>query len=150
MRKMILSVVLTIGMIGSTFAQLAIPGLVFADNPSRFNGRKVTLKNVVLKSNTPSMNSMVISPLNNNGPINIGSIGPVTQTRVLPCRPPRGFSEVEVYFTDKPEFEGCFFMSVVMYQQLQRELGGQNVDAKITFRGDHRTGYNLTFYRLGK
>lgn len=148
---MLLTVVLTIGMIGSTFGQLAIPGAAFADNPTRFNGRKVTVKDVVLKSNitTVNSNSVVIAPLNNT-PINIGNIGPVNQNRMLPCRPPRGFSQVDVLFIEKPDYEGCFFMMDSMYKQLQRDLGGQNVNAKITFRGDARTGYNLSFYRLGK
>ena len=41
-------------------------------------------------------------------------------------------------------------MSDMMKTQLDRELGGQQVDAQITFRGDYRTGYNVTFYRLGR
>jgi len=41
-------------------------------------------------------------------------------------------------------------MAANMKAQMDRELGGQNVDAQITFRGDYRTGYNVTFYRLGQ
>ena len=148
MKKGILTVVLTIGMIGATFAQMAIPGGIFADNPTRFNGRKITIKNIAIKSNQSNPVTISVSP----GPINVGpngNVGPA-QPRVSPCRPPRGFEKVDVFFTEKPEFEGCFFMVKSMYDQLQRELGNQNVDAQITFRGDYRTGYNVTFYRLGQ
>lgn len=148
MKKGILTVVLTIGMIGATFAQMAIPGGIFADNPARFNGRKVTIKNIAIKSE--DSHPTTISVL--SGPSNIAANGNVgaSQPRVAPCRPPRGFEKVGVFFIEKPEFEGCFFMAKSMYDQLQRELGGHNVDAQITFRGDYRTGYNVTFYRLGQ
>jgi len=36
-----------------------------------------------------------------------------------------------------------------MKQQLDREMGHENAPAQLTFRGDSRTGYNVTFYRLG-
>jgi hypothetical protein len=152
MRKFLLTALVTIGMIGSSVAQMAIPGEIFADAPARFNGRKVTLKNIQLVGTMPGTNQAAIvgSPV---GPLNAGpgAVGPVTPTTVhSPCRPPRGFSKVDVFFTGKPEFKTCFFMSDMMKTQLDRELGGQQVDAQITFRGDYRTGYNVTFYRLGR
>ena len=58
--------------------------------------------------------------------------------------------EVDVDFISAPEYKGCFFMSDAMFTQLMREAGGQSVDAQITFRGDSRTGYSVSFYRLGK
>jgi len=154
MRKFLLTALVTIGMIGSSVAQMAIPGVVFADNAARFNGRKVTLKNVqVDMTSQMSISTGAIAPAPLNGPttaLTPGTIGPVGPTSVQsPCRPPRGFSKVDIKFLEKPEFKTCFFMSDVMYNNLKREAGGQSVDAQITFRGDSRTGYNVTFYRLG-
>ena len=150
MRKIILSVALTIGMIGATFAQLAIPGEVFGDNPQRFNGRKVTIKNIQLKSEVLAPNQLSVSP---STAINLnaapGAIGTPTAPNVIPCRAPRGFSAINVIFKAKPDYKGCFFMADAMKKQLDRELGGQTVDAQITFRGDYRTGYNVSFYKLG-
>lgn len=146
MKRFKLLVVLTIGMIGSAFAQMAIPSEVFASNPQRFNGRKVTLKNIVLRDGVLVSPSNIIQPL--NGPVSIGPTTPNPQ-RQLPCRPPRGFSEVDVFFKASPDYTACFFMADNMKTQLDRELGGESVEAQITFRGDYRTGYMVSFYRLG-
>ena len=148
MRKIILSVALTIGMIGSTFAQMAIPGEVFASNPNRFNGRKVTIKNIVIKSESVGINNSTIT-----GPVNLnlapGAIGTPSAPKVTPCRTPRGFSKLDIFFKAAPEYNACFFMADNMREQLYREVGMEDVDAQITFRGDSRTGYMVSFYRLG-
>jgi hypothetical protein len=152
MKKLVTLVVLAVAVVGSAVAQMAIPGEVFGDNPARFNGRKVTIKNIQLVGSALSSNgSIAPAPLNTvSGPINVGQVGPVAPTATqTPCRPPRGFEKVEVFFKAKPEYKACFFMAANMKAQMDRELGGQNVDAQITFRGDYRTGYNVTFYRLG-
>ena len=154
MRKILLTALVTIGMIGSSVAQMAIPGAAFADNPSRFNGRKVTLKDVKVNfTNTLVGNSMAVAPAPLTGAIQIPMVAPGpagTGNVAVRCNPPRGFSQVTVDFNAAPEYKGCFFMTDAMYNQLKREAGGQNVDAQITFRGDARTGYNVSFYRLGK
>lgn len=149
--KKVLSFIVVAVIAATSLAQIAIPGVVFADAPARFNGRKVTIKNVQVGPNTQSVMSSAVAPMSLSGPIQAtpGAIGPAQQTST-PCRPPRGFAKLDVKFLEKPEFEGCFFMAQSMYNQLQREIGGQMVDAQITFRGDYRTGYNVSFYRLGK
>jgi len=151
MRKLFLLAALTIGMVASSVAQMAIPGEVFASNPARFNGRKVTLKNIEIVKDVQSSTNSVIAP----GPaINLqaapGAIGTPTAPNVTPCRPPRGFSEVSIFFKADPDYKGCFFMANSMKAQLDRETGHENTPAQITFRGDYRTGYNVTFYRLGQ
>lgn len=149
MRKLFLLAALTIGMMASSVAQMAIPGEIFAGNPARFNGRKVTLKNVeVVNSNNAHQPGIVAGPV---GPIQAapGAVGTPSSPNVTPCRPPRGFSQVSVFFKAAPEYQGCFFMADAMFNQLMREVGHENTPAQITFRGDSRTGYNVTFYRLG-
>lgn len=149
MRKTILAVVLTIGTIGSTLAQLAIPGEVFADNPHRFNGRRVTIKNIQLNSEVTSGQLSVgqSSPALLN--VSAGVVGTPSAPTIQPCRPPRGFSQIDVVFKGKPEFKACFFMQDAMKIQLDREMGGHITDAMISFRGDHRMGYHVSLYKLG-
>ena len=48
MKKLVTLAVVAIAVVGSAVAQMAIPGEIFAGNPARFNGRKVTLKNIEL------------------------------------------------------------------------------------------------------
>ena len=148
MKKLTLLFAVAFAVVGSAMAQMAIPGEVFAGNPSRFNGRKVTIKNVEVVKTDAHGGPSIGGPAGSltGGP---GAVGTPSAPATHPCRPPRGFSEVPVFFKGAPDFKGCFFMADNMKTQLDRELGGQDVDAQITFRGDYRTGYNVTFYRLG-
>ena len=106
MKKFLLSL-LAIGMMGSSVAQMAIPGGIFADNPTRFNGRKVTVKNVQIDFNDLAVSNGVIAP----NPVNLnvapGPIGTPTSPKVTPCRAPRGFTKVKVFFLEKPEYNAC-------------------------------------------
>ena len=149
MKKFLLSL-LAIGMMGSSVAQMAIPEGIFADDPTIFNGRKVTVKNVQIDFNDLAVSNGVIAP----NPVNLnvapGPIGTPTSPKVAPCRAPRGFTKVKVFFLEKPEYDACFFMVNSMYEQLKRETGGVTTDARITFRGEPRIGYHITFYRLGQ
>lgn len=152
MRKLLLSLV-SILFIGTSFAQMAIPGAVFIENPSRFNGRQTTIKNIQLDfSNSNTKVHGFIGPVGAPATVGVGPgpVGSPTAPSVTPCNPPRGFQKLEVEFLEKPEAKACFFMSDAMYNELQRQSGNQKIDAQITFRGDHRTGYNVTFYRLGR
>lgn len=150
MRKILLTALVTIGMIGSSLGQLAIPGEVFAQNPARFNGRKVTIKNIQIVAENLNGGNGTIGTV--SGPFSIGApgaIGTPSSPNVTPCRPPRGYSKLNVFFKGEPQYKGCFFMMDAMFTQLNRELGGHDVDATISFRGDARTGYHVTLYRLG-
>jgi len=152
MRKIFLLTLVTIGMIGSSLSQIAIPGTSFADNPARFNGRKVTVKDVQVDFTNQLVGQMLMAPI--SGPVStpkVGIVGPINPTNTqTPCNPPRGFHKVDVHFLSSPEYKGCFFMSDPMYNELKRQSGGQKLDAQLTFRGDSRVGYNITFYRLGR
>ena len=141
---------LAIGMMGSSVAQMAIPGGIFADNPTRFNGRKVTIKNVQIDFADLATQNGVIAPSPANLNVAPGPVGTPTTPNVTPCRAPRGFTKVKVFFLEKPEYNACFFMVNSMYEQLKRETGGITTDARITFRGDLRIGYHISFYRLGQ
>jgi len=149
MKKLVTLVVLAIAVVGSAVAQMAIPGEIFASNPARFNGRKVTLKNIEL----------VKADLNHGGPAiggpagalhgAPGAVGTPSAPSTHPCRPPRGFTEVGVFFKGAPEYKACFFMASNMKEQMDREIGHENTPAQITLRGDSRMGYMISFYRLG-
>ena len=153
MRKLVLTSLLAIGMIGSSVAQFAIPGAAFADNPSRFNGRKVTLKEIKVNfSDQITTSAVAVAPAPLTGPVQMPQVAPAANGAgtSTPCNPPRGFSRVNIDFNDAPEYKGCFFMADAMHKELERQVGGQSVDAQITFRGDARTGYNVSFFKLGK
>jgi hypothetical protein len=156
MKKLTVLFAVAFAVVGSAFAQMAIPGRAFADNPSRFNGRKVTVKEIKVDF-TNAMNSpagaIAPAPIAPGAAIGMPQVAPGANGAgnvAVRCNPPRGFSKVAVSFNEAPNFQACFFMADAMYNQLKREAGGQSVDAQITFRGDSRTGYNVSFYRLGR
>lgn len=153
MRKLVLSLLLSIGFIGSSFAQMAIPGAAFVDGQARFNGRKVTVKNLQLDfSDNHSKVHGFVGPVGAPANVNVGPgpVGSPTAPTASPCNPPRGFKKLNVVFLERPEANVCFFMMDAMYDELKRQSGNQAVDAQITFRGDSRVGYNVTFYKLGR
>lgn len=147
MKKLVLLAAVAVATIGSAFSQaLAIPGEIFAENPTRFNGRKVTVKNIEILKPTEGDHAVSIG-----GPVNVtpGPVGVSGPTSMLPCRTPRGFSSVEIFFKGATNFKACFFMADNMREQMYRETGHESTPAEITFRGDSRTGYMVSFYRLG-
>ena len=149
MKKLVLLAAVAVATIGSAVAQMAIPGEIFAENPTRFNGRKVTLKNIeIVKSLEENGGPAIGGPAGalQGAP---GAIGTPSVPSLLPCRPPRGFLEVDVNFIAAPNFKACFFMAQNMKEQMDREMGHENTPAQITLRGDARTGYMISFYRLG-
>ena len=89
MKKFLLSL-LAIGMMGSSVAQMAIPGGIFADDPTRFNGRKVTVKNIQIDFADLDTQYGITTPP--------GPIGTPTKPLIAPCRPPRGFVKVILLF----------------------------------------------------
>jgi len=149
MKKLVTLFAVAFVIIGSAVAQMAIPGEVFAGNPARFNGRKVTIKSIeIVKSDVNHSGPAIGGPAGSlhGAP---GAVGTPSAPTTHPCRPPRGFSEVSVFFKGAPEYKGCFFMADNMYNQLMRECAHENTPAQITFRGDSRIGYMVSFYRLG-
>jgi hypothetical protein len=149
MKKLTLLFAVAFAIIGSAMAQMAIPGEVFASNPARYNSRKVTLKNLEIVKTDGTTGATIggaAGTLSQGAP---GAAGTPSAPVTTPCRPPRGFSEVSVFFKGEPNYKGCFFMADNMKQQLDRECGHDRTPAEITFRGDSRAGYLITFYRLG-
>ena len=149
MKKLVTLVVLAVAVVGSAVAQMAIPGEIFASNPARFNGRKVTLKNIELvKADLNHVGPAIGGPAGalHGAP---GAVGTPSAPSTHPCRPPRGFTEVGVFFKGAPEYKACFFMASNMKEQMDREIGHENTPAQITLRGDSRMGYMISFYRLG-
>ena len=148
MKKLVTLFAVAFVVIGSAVAQMAIPGEIFAQNPARFNGRKVTLKNIELVKADAHGGPAIGGPAGSFQAAP-GAVGTQSAPTLEPCRPPRGYSEVEVFFKGAPEFKACFFMVDMMKTQLDRELGMESKPAQITLRGDARTGYMVTFFRLG-
>ena len=133
----------------SAMAQMAIPGGVFASNPTRFDGRKVTIKNIeIIKTDENGLGTIGGPGIAAYGLPGAGGI-PSAVSSAAPCRPPRGFKTVEINFLEETSFKACFFMAENMRKQMYLEVGDQPCAAQITIRGNGRAGYHISFYRLG-
>ncbi len=149
--KKVLSFALTMVAVGSTLSQMVIPGESFAKNPASFNGRKVSVKNIqITATQTTAPGVIAPAPINPVGTATVAPGANGTGTQVIRCNVPRGYKQLDVNFLAAPDFEGCFFTSDAMYKSLAATSNGTPVDAQITFQGDNRLGYNVTFYRIGK
>lgn len=157
MKKITSLIALALFMIGSAFSQMIIDASLFAENPSRYNGKRVTIKNIVIDLNFKDTFKGVKvgttpKPTFGGSALGIPNLGPLptgNSTVVMQCNPPRGFERVVVLFPQKPEYIGCFFMADAMKKKLISEAGGQTkLDAEVTIKGDSNTGYNITFFRV--
>ncbi len=138
-----------VAMISSAFSQMVIPGETFAKNPTAFNGRKVSVKNITITA-TNATPTGVVAPVQ-AASANAGTLAPGANgnnTQVVRCNPPRGFKQLDVTFLAAPDYEGCFFTTDKMYSSLAAASNGTPLNMEITFQGEARTGYNVSFYRL--
>lgn len=149
MKKLSLLFAVAFAVVGSAMAQMAIPGETFAQNPTRFANRPVTIKNIeiVQASNTggPSIGGPA-GTMSHGAP---GAIGTPSAPSNFPCNPPRGYSKVSLHFKGAPEYNGCFFMLDAMKTTMDRECGHNNTPAMVSFKGESRVGYVITAYKLG-
>ena len=148
MKKLSLLFAIGFTMVGSSMAQMVIPGETFAANPARFNNRPTTIKNIEIVQENATGGPSIGGPAGST-PSFAPPAGSPSAPNNTPCRPPRGFSQVNLNFKGAPEFNACFFMSDVMKAQMDRECGKKNSPATISFRGESRVGYNITAYKLG-
>lgn len=149
MKKITVLFGVAFAIVGSSLAQMAIPGEVFASNPTRYNGCKITLKNLEIIKPDTTTGATIGGPAGTLTQGSTGATATPSASSTTPCQPPRGFSEVSVFFKGEPNFKGCFFMADNMKQQLDLECGHERTPAELNFRGDSRAGYRITFYRLG-
>lgn len=149
MKKILLTLLVTIGMIGSSLSQMVIPGETFAANPARFNGRPVTVKNIEIVKSYVTGGPAIGGPVGTMSHGAPGAVGTPSAPSNFPCNPPRGYSKVDLHFKGAPEFNGCFFMLDAMKSQMNRECGHSNTPAMVSFKGESRVGYVITAYRLG-
>jgi hypothetical protein len=149
MKKFTLLFAVAFAVVGSSMAQMAVAGEIFASNPARYNGRQTTIKNVEIVKTQGTSGPSIGGPAGSFQQGAPGAVGTPTAPTAAPCRPPRGFSEINVHFKGATDFKACFFMNDAMKAELERQCGHDKTPATLTFRGDNRTGYNVTFYKLG-
>ena len=137
-------------LMGSLSAQgLAVDPVQFTSNPSSFNGKMVSVSGVLINPNNPTPPAPGVMPAAPGASISAGagtSVAP--SATVVRCNAPRGFVALDVDFPTDPTFQACFFISQAMFNGLPK--GQDKIQSTLTFKGDHRIGYTVTLYKLGK
>ncbi len=139
MKKSILSLALAFLAFGSSYAQKknqeVIPGIALASNPTQFNNKTVTVKNVTI-----SFDEDQSAP---------GANG--AKSKAQKCNAPLSFKMLNLTFTEKPSFTPCFYVSDAYYNKLKESAQGQSsIAAQVTLRGSVQTGYTVYFCKLGE
>ena len=141
-------------LMGSLSAQgLLVDQVKFSSNPMAFSGKMVSISGVLINPSNPTSPSPgVISPAPSASPVIVapgsGSAPVAPSASAVRCNAPRGFVALDVDFPADPTFQACFFMSQAMFSSLPK--GQDKILSTITFKGDHRFGYTVTLYKLGK
>jgi hypothetical protein len=131
MKKLLFLVFSIFFYINITSAQMTevVDANAYCNNPKKYNGRTITIKNVILKSSS-----------NNSTPNAVTPVGAAKAN--TPCTPPKGYKYLNIEFPN-PTFDGCFVMPMNMTPTL---FSGRDLRVTITFKADsnlHNTISNL-------
>jgi len=110
MKKLLFILISAFFILNSANAQSIelIDANTYCNNPTRYNGKTITVKNVIIKSN------------NNIAPANIN------------CKPPQGYRFVTIEFPN-PTYLGCFVISQSLSNSI---ISGRDRRVTITFKSD--------------
>ena len=137
-------------LMGSLSAQsLPVDQVQFTSNPAVFNGKMVSISGILINPSNPTPAAPGAISVAPGSSLSSGSGTPAAPVApVIRCNAPRGFVALDVDFPKDPTFQACFFVSRAMFNSLPK--GQDKIQSTITFKGDHRIGYTITLYKLGK
>ena len=88
----------------------------YCNNPSKYNGKTITVKNVIIKSN----NTIKLTNVN--------------------CKPPQGYKFLTIEFPN-PTYLGCFVISQSLSNNI---IPGRDTRVTITFKSDSNNLNTIT------
>ena len=137
-------------LMGSLSAQSLLVGPVqFTSNPAAFNGKMVSVSGILINPSNPTPPAPGVISVAPGASVSTGSGTPIAPgAPIARCNAPRGFVVLDVDFPTDPTFQACFFISQSMFNSLPK--GQDKIQSTLTFKGDHRVGYTVTLYKLGK
>jgi len=121
MKKLLFLIVGIFFYINFSAAQMTeiVDANTYCNNPKKYNGRTITIKNVILKS------SNNITPPTSMAPVGMAKPN-------SPCTPPKGYKYLNIEFPN-PTYDGCFVMPLNMTASI---VSGRDIRVTITFKAD--------------
>jgi hypothetical protein len=137
-------------LMGSLSAQsLPVDQVQFTSNPAVFNGKMVSVSGILINPNNPTPAAPGAISVAPGASVSAGAgTSAAPRTPATRCNAPRGFVTLDVDFPADPTFQACFFISQAMFNTLPK--GQDKIQSSLAFKGDHRIGYTITLYKLGK
>lgn len=140
-------------------AQMVVDATDFYNNPSKYNGRTIVLKDVIVHKAAPV--GTTITPAGTGAPGSPVAPGGATGGVVTPssvaggapgaatapatrCNPPRNFEVLEVVFPNG-QTKGCF---VILSKMANPIPSNKDVVATITFKADTRLLNKVTMIKF--
>ncbi len=159
MKKITSLLVCTFAFFSISNAQMVVDATDFYNNPAKYNGRTIVLKDVIVHkvgstgtSITPAgvgapgspvspvgTTSGVVSPSTIAGGTPGAPVAPATR-----CNPPRNFEVLEVVFPNG-QTKGCF---VILSKMANPIPSNKDVTATITFKADTRLLNKVTMIKF--
>ena len=117
MKKLLFILISAFFLMNTASAQSAelVDANTYCNNPSRYNGKTITIKNVIIKSNS---NAQTIAK----------------------CRPPQGYKFLPIEFPN-PNYVGCFVISQSLSTSI---ISGRDLRVTVTFKADSNTINTVT------
>lgn len=136
-------------------AQMVVDATDFYNNPSKYNGRTIVLKDVIVHKAAPAGTTITpagtgapgspVAPGGSAGgvvtPSSVAGGAPGAATR---CNPPRNFEVLEVVFPNG-QTKGCF---VILSKMANPIPSNKDVVATITFKADTRLLNKVTMIKF--
>jgi hypothetical protein len=134
-------------------AQMVVDATDFYNNPSKYNGRTIVLKDIIVHKTSSAGTTITPAGVGAPGtPVSTGVTTPsaVTGGATTPaapatrCNPPRNFEVLEVVFPNGLT-KGCF---VILSKMANPIPSGKDVIATITFKADTRLLNKVTMIKF--
>jgi hypothetical protein len=135
-------------------AQMVVDATDFYNNPSKYNGRTIVLKDIIVHKATAAGTTITPAGVGSPGaPVSTGVTTPSSVTGGTPtapvapatrCNPPRNFEVLEVVFPNG-QTKGCF---VILSKMANPIPSGKDVVATITFKADTRLLNKVTMIKF--
>jgi hypothetical protein len=135
-------------------AQMVVDATDFYNNPSKYNGRTIVLKDIIVHKATAPGTTITPAGVGSPGtPVSTGVTTPSSVTGGAPttpaapatrCNPPRNFEVLEVVFPNG-QTKGCF---VILSKMANPIPSGKDVVATITFKADTRLLNKVTMIKF--
>lgn len=143
MKKITLLFLSIFALIKMSNAQTAIDPMEFFNNPSKFNGRIVTMKDIIVHRGYKAGND--ITPASTQITPGSGtSTPPNSNTTAIRCNAPRGYEMLEIVFPNG-QTKGCF---IILTKIANPVPSNKDVTATITFKADNRAMNKISMIKF--